>query len=200
MLIGIAVAAPVGPVNVICLQRTLLAGPRQGVTVALGAAVGDAIFGALAAFGLTTLHAVLMAQNDTFKLAGGAIMAAFAWKIWHTTPHFVDRAVDHSPPVRAALATFALTVSNPITILGFVSIFAAAGFADLGLEHQAAMINAGTLVAGVFLGSLMWWVTLCFGASLVRERVSDRLLRGINRGAAVLVAGFAVAAFASVWL
>ena len=117
--IGLLVAAPVGPVNVICIRRTIAFGPSSGFIVGLGAAVADTIFGGVAAFGLSSVTALLVKTNGWFELIGGLIMLVIGFDVWRTHPHMSDAKETPRGLYQAAFTTFLLTISNPLTILGF---------------------------------------------------------------------------------
>jgi threonine/homoserine/homoserine lactone efflux protein len=193
ILIGVAVAAPVGPIGLLCIRRTLQGGVLMGFVTGLGAAVADGMFGAVAAFGVQFVTEWLTGHQTGFKLVGGLVMLAIAVKGFTAPPH--PREINRD--IRTVLGGFAvglaLTLTNPITIFGFVAIFAGLGLGgDLTTDHEA-----GVLVLGVFLGSVLWFMTLCGGVALVRHRISDGIFKRINQGAAVLLAGFGVYALAS---
>ncbi|EWY41331.1 lysine transporter LysE [Skermanella stibiiresistens SB22] len=193
ILIGVAVAAPVGPIGLLCIRRTLQGGVRMGFVTGLGAAVADGMFGAVAAFGVQFVTEWLTGHQTTFKLVGGAVMLAIAIRDFTSPPH--PREINRD--IRTVLGGFAvglgLTLTNPITIFGFVAIFAGLGLGgDLTSDYEA-----GVLVLGVFLGSVLWFLTLCAGVALLRHKISDRIFKRINQGAAVLLAGFGVYAVAS---
>lgn len=196
--IGVAVAAPIGAVNIICLQRSLRYGTRQGVLAGLGAAIGDAVFAAIAAFGLTALGDSLVSLGDWLKAGGGLLMLFFAFRIWRAHPHLTDNGSSALTVAQTAGATFMLTITNPITILGFIGIFAAVGFSDIGRTLGEPFINASLLTGGVFVGSLSWWIALSWFGSHFRDKINDAALELINRGAAVVITLFALAAFISV--
>ncbi len=201
IIIGVAVAAPIGPVNIICLQRTLKLGIAAGLITGLGAAIGDAIFSAIAAFGLSVLETAFLQQGWWLRAAGGVIMAVFAVYIWRADPHLDDEAATvkagNGAPLRSALATFLLTITNPITILGFAGIFAAGGFSNMGIANATLLTNGFFMIGGVFAGSVIWWLILCGSASHFRDRISDATLRLIDHGTAIVMAGFSAAAFGS---
>lgn len=187
VVIGVLVAAPVGPVNVICIQRTMKAGPGSAFVVGLGAAAGDSLFGALAALGLTTISVALIAHQAWFELVGGTILIVMGFYAWRSHPHLDDPVRTNSEMAKGALGTFVLTVSNPITALGFVALFTSAGVGRTGDVWEAVR-----LVIGVFIGSALWWLIITRLAAMVKGRLNDNHLWWINRGSAVLVWGFGV--------
>ena len=185
IVVGVLVAAPIGPVNVICIQRTMKTGPGCAFVVGLGAAAGDSLFGALAALGLTTISAALIAHQAWFEAVGGLVLIVMGFYAWRSHPHLDDPVPTTGDMAKGALGTFLLTISNPITALGFVALFTSAGVGRTGDVFEAMR-----LVAGVFIGSALWWLTITRLAAVVRGRLNDTHLWWINRGSAILVWGF----------
>jgi threonine/homoserine/homoserine lactone efflux protein len=195
IIIGLAVAAPVGPIGLLCIRRTLEHGSLVGFATGLGAAVADGMFGAIAAFGVQFLIDWLTGHQTAIRLIGGVFMLVIAIR------GFSVRRVEaaEAPDSRTVLGNFTtsllLTLTNPMTILGFIAIFA--GF---GLGGHSGEAGAIILVLGVFLGSALWWLMLSSGVALIRHRISDRSFTLINRGAAVMLAGFGIYALGSAFL
>ena len=195
MLIGFAIAAPVGPIGLLCIQRTLARGRWAGVLSGLGAASADAVYGCVAGFGLASAADLLLAWQAPLQRLGGLFLLYLAWRTWRTPP-----AAEQAPvqPSRTGLlgdylSTLALTLTNPVTILAFLGIFAGLGLVAEGRDGAAA----GMLVLGVFAGSLLWWLLLTGGVGLLRGRLTPTALRGINRASGLLVAGFGIWALAT---
>jgi threonine/homoserine/homoserine lactone efflux protein len=193
ILLGIVIAAPVGPIGLLCIRRTLEGGIVMGFATGLGAALADGLFGAIAAFGVQAMTDWLAGHQTTFRLVGGVVMLIIAFKSFTAEPH--PREIKRD--IRTALGGFAvglgLTLTNPVTIFAFVAIFAGFGLGGELSGDREAM----TLVLGVFLGSALWFLTLSSGVATVRHMISDSVFRLINRGAAVLLAAFGVYALAS---
>lgn len=184
--IGLAVAAPIGPVNVICIQKAIRNGAWGAFFIGLGAAVGDSIFGAVAAFGLTTIQSFLVEIERWLAVVGCAVLVVMGIFAWRSHPHLTTAVQTPRDIAHAAAATFVLTITNPITAIGFVALFTSAG-----LTHDASAGNAATVVLGVFLGSALWWMFISLVAHSIRERLSDHHLLMINRSSAVLIWIFA---------
>ena len=193
LLIGIAVAAPVGPVNVLCMQRTLAHGPVNGLVSGLGAAFADALFGAMAAFGLTAVADFLIGQQYWMRALGGAFLLGLGVRIFLSRPRGRGGEERDSNLGQAVSTTFLLTITNPMTILAFVAIFAGTGLARADGDYMGAAV----LVLGVFLGSALWWLVLSTFIGLVRHRLDDRAMAWINRGSGALIFTFGLAAWAS---
>lgn len=190
VLLGLAVAAPVGPIGVLCIQRSMAAGFWAGFSGGIGTAVADAVYAALAAAGFAALAAVTDGAAGDWLRWGGA--AFIAWLGWRTLmAPAATQAVDTAGserPWRLFAVTFALTMSNPTTILSFVALFA-----GLGLAQDASAAAVSAAVSGVFLGSLLWWAILAGGVSALRQRINEQWKGWINRVAGAVLIAFAVA-------
>ena len=178
--LGVVIAAPVGPIGLLCIRRTLEYGTAVGVATGMGAAVADTIFGAMAAFGISTAVSFLAGHEILFRLVGGAFMLAIALSLFRTAPTVTESDSD-TPETPTSFGGFVtgltLTLTNPITLFAFLALFA-----GIGLGGNLGQFNALTLVVGVFCGSASWWLTLCSGVALVRHRISEDRLLLINRG------------------
>jgi threonine/homoserine/homoserine lactone efflux protein len=184
IVVGIIIAVPVGPVGVMCVRRTIFQGKLAGFVSGLGAATADAIFGLIAAFGLTFISDWLIWYQHWLRVAGGCYLLFIGGTALLTGAEVKPNP--ERPPetlFRDYLSTFALTLTNPITILAFVGIFAAVG---LGGE-KATLGRAAILVLGVWLGSLLWWLALSFGLGLLFRFFEPAHLRWINRVSGVIL-------------
>lgn len=185
--IGLAIAAPVGPIGLLVIQRTLRHGRAMGLATGLGAAAADAVYGAVGAFGVTVLVTALTAARVPLALAGGAFLLWLAWRTWHTAPAGHAAAAGGGPGLAAAFAgTFALTLSNPATILAFVAIFSALA------ARGAGVASPWTMIAGVCAGSALWWLLLSGAVGALRRRFDARAQQVVNRISAVALAAFAL--------
>ena len=191
-LIGMASAAPVGPVNLLVIQRALTASTAGALVLGAAGALGDAVFAGAAAFGMTAAAQMLEDHALVFRLGGGAIMLAFAIFIWRSIPKLRGDG-DQASIVRMAAAVLTLTLTNPATILFFVGAFGAVGFTGIGHATPEHRLNAALVVAGTFTGSMLWWLVVTGIARRLRGRITDRHLRLLNRGTAVGLGLFAVA-------
>ena len=184
-VLGFSIAAPVGPIGLLCIRRTLDHGAVAGIAGGLGTATADAAYAAVAAFGLTAVSAALTAVMLPLHVVGIVVLAWLGLKTIIQPP-----AITAAPAgAHAGLfaQTFFLTLSNPATILSFAAIFA-----GMGLAAGGDAARATALVAGTFAGSLAWWIILSGAVSLARNRVTPAVLVWINRGAGLLLLGFAV--------
>lgn len=191
---GFIIAAPVGPVGILCVQRTLSHGLAIGLAPGVGGAVADTIFGAVAAFGLTFIADVLI-RNDTWMRLGGGILLLILGI--HGCLKKVSQ--ESAPPsVRGAtgdaISAFMLTITNPITILTFSPVFLAVGAVVAKDDRPAAW----TLILGVLAGSCLWWLVLCLLASLFRKRLNASRMVIIHRVSAGLILFFGVLVLLSV--
>lgn len=194
IIIGFSIAAPVGPIGVLCIRRTLAQGRAAGLVSGLGAATADAVYGAIAAFGMTFISELLVGGQFWLRLFGGLVLLYLGVTTFVAWP--AERAAQDSGYglLGAYASTFVLTLTNPATILAFVAIFAGLGLASDAHGDYAA---AAWLVLGVFAGSALWWVLLSGGGSLLRSRVGARSLTWVNRLAGTVIAAFGILAIAS---
>lgn len=192
-IIGVGIAAPVGPIGLFCIQRTLSEGRIAGLASGLGAATADAAYGMVAAFGLTAVSAFLVDHRAVLAVAGGAMLLYLGARTFLAKPAAVaarPQGYVAGSVLSAYSSTLLLTLTNPMTILMFVAIFAGAGVAQAGGDWVAAL----WMVVGVFLGSAAWWVGLTTLVTGVRKRITPTVLLWINRAAGILLFGFGVAA------
>jgi threonine/homoserine/homoserine lactone efflux protein len=187
VILGLIAAVPIGPVNLICIRRTLL-GPPNGFVSGLGAALGDGIFAAITGFGLTWIAQLIEGYATIIELIGGAMMVWMGYRTFVSPP--VPRCVDVKPDsegtnlMRATVSTFALTVTNPVTLLSFGVMFASLG----GLAGGAGSFHdASFVVAGVVGGSAGWWLALTTVIGLFHTKIDESVMRMINRICGVLV-------------
>jgi len=188
LILGVSIAAPVGPIGVLCIKRTLSHGFFAGIAGGLGTALADGAYAAIAAFGFAAVLGDLLADNLWFRLGGAAFLLWLGWKGWNAEPAARAAAVDARTLVGTFAATFLLTVANPATIITFLGLFLALGLADAGDSADAGM----SLVAGVVLGSFAWWIVLSATIAALRDRIGPTAFRIINRAAALLLVGFAL--------
>lgn len=186
LLIGFLIAAPVGPIGVLCIRRTLAEGRAAGFVSGLGAATADAIYGAIAGFGLTLVSSFLLAQGDWIRLAGGLFLLFLGIKTFISRPAERAAAARGEGLLRAYLSTFFLTLTNPVTILSFTAIFAGLGLSAAAGDYLPAL----ALILGVFCGSSLWWLLLSSGANLFRAHLSAGNLVWVNRISGLVIFGF----------
>lgn len=190
VFIGLIMAAPIGPVNIICIRRALTKGPMNGFVVGLGATMADGLYGTLAAFGLAGLTQALTELNSVVEVVGGIGLLVIGIKLWFSHPHAADIADTYQDRIKAAIGTFLLTLTNPLTVLGFVALFVSLGLGEMGNNYT----NAVLISVGIVLGSSLWWALISIGAARFAKKLSDTYLEKINKISAVVILGFAVVA------
>ncbi|MCU0519565.1 MAG: LysE family translocator [Anaerolineae bacterium] len=208
VIIGLSIAAPVGPIGVICIRRTLRDGRWMGLASGLGAATADAVYGSIAAFGLALVASALTTQQFLLRLIGGAFLCYLGIRAYRDRPDAPGgpdtalpadasaRAPRRQGLVGAYASTFALTLTNPVTILSFVAIYAGLGLAT----GQAGAFTPALMVLGVFSGSVLWWFILSTGANLLRARMTLASLRWVNRVSGVTISLFGlVTLWSAIW-
>ncbi len=185
-IIGLSIAVPVGPIGVLCIRRTLAKGRMAGFLSGLGAATADAFYGAIAGFGLTFLVNFLIGKQYWLHLIGGALLVILGVKTFLSKPAKEGCPVEGNSRWHAYLSTFFLTLTNPMTVIFFVAVFAGLG---VGSEDDHYLL-AGILVTGIFVGSAMWWLVLSGFTGLLQKLLSPRRLQWLNRISGLIILGF----------
>ncbi len=186
LIIGFSIAAPVGPIGILVIKRTLSAGKLVGFISGLGAATADAFYGCIAAFGLTFISIFLIHQQFWLRLIGGLFLCYLGIKTFLSQPAHSSVQPDRLGLLNAYGSTFFLTITNPLTILSFAAIFAGLGL----VETNGNYFSAATTVFGVFLGSASWWILLSTGVSILRSRFTTTGLLWVNRISGLIILGF----------
>ncbi len=186
LIIGFSIAAPVGPIGLLCIHRTIMVGRATGFISGLGAATADAFYGSIAAFGLTTLSTLLTRQQEWFRLLGGFFLCYLGLKAFFSKPAAQIVSVKGKGLTGAYLSAFLLTLTNPVTILSFMAIFSGLGLVSAGRNDMAA----GVLVCGVFLGSALWWFFLSTGVACCQKKFNVHGMKWINRVSGLLIVLF----------
>jgi threonine/homoserine/homoserine lactone efflux protein len=193
IIIGFSIAAPVGPIGVLCIRRTLADGRAAGLLSGLGAASADAIYGCVAGFGMTLISSFLVNQQNWIRLIGGTFLCYLGVKTLFTKPAQNPADVKKKGFLGSYASTFFLTLTNPMTILSFAAIFAGLGLASLNSNYS----SAGILVLGVFFGSAAWWFLLSGVVGFFREKFNLTAMQWVNRISGVFILGFGVFALIS---
>jgi threonine/homoserine/homoserine lactone efflux protein len=196
LVIGFSIAAPVGPIGVLCIRRTLAEGRVYGLVSGLGAATADAVYGCVAGFGITFVSSLLVRQQMWLRLIGGGFLCFLGVRIFLSAPSEQAAPAKKIGVFSAFASTFFLTLSNPVTILSFAAIFAGLGLGSTGGSY----VPAAVLVFGVFVGSALWWLVLSGSVSLFRARFTPAGLRWVNRISGMVIVGFGVGALLSLIL
>ncbi|MCX5758218.1 MAG: LysE family transporter [Candidatus Hydrogenedentes bacterium] len=188
--IGLSISAPVGPMGLLCIRRTLAAGRACGIVSGLGVATADGFYSSVAALGLAAVSNLLLSWRLPLRLAGGIVLCVLGTRI------FFERAAaerEKEEPGATRLLTayssmLVLALSNPVGIIFFTAVFAGWGLADTGGDYGGALL----LVCGVFLGSLLWWITLSTTVHFLGTRLSPTILRRVNQVSGLLIAVFGI--------
>ncbi len=194
LVIGFSIAAVVGPIGMLCIQRTLHNGFLYGLVTGMGAATADGLYGSVAGFGLTAIATFLVAELVWIRLIGGLFLIYLGIRTILTKP--AERAANAQAYTffGAYLSTFLLTLTNPLTILSFAAIFAGIG---VGGGGKSSLLTALLVVCGVFLGSALWWCLLTGGLSLLRGKITARWLLWVNRISGSIILLFGIVALLS---
>lgn len=190
LIIGFSIAAPVGPIGVLCIRRTLAQGRAVGLISGLGAATADGLYGSIAGFGLTFISGFLVSQQVWLRIIGGIFLCYLGITTFLAKPAQSAAEATGKGLIGAYASTFFLTVTNPLTILSFGAIFAGLGVASAGSNY----LDSGILVLGVFLGSAIWWLLLSTGVSILRKKFDDRSLIWINKISGLIIIIFGIIA------
>lgn len=188
--IGLLMAAPIGPVNVLVIQRAVAKGFWGGLAAGLGAVLGDGVLAAAGAFSIAAISDVILAYGDTIQLIGGVLLVAFGLAllltrpVMTTPPHERSHILEHMGIIPQ---TFILTVSNPGAVLGMAAMIGGLGSLIGGLNTN---LEALILVAAVMGGSLLWWLGLSELIATIRHKLTDNRLKLINRVAGLILLGF----------
>jgi threonine/homoserine/homoserine lactone efflux protein len=187
---GFIIAAPVGPVNVLCISRTISRGWKSGLLSGLGAAAADTFYGCIAGFSITFVIQFLVKEEFWIRLIGAILLVSIGVSYYFKDPQplkFEERASNGESDF---LSTFLLTLTNPTTVMSFMAVLAA-----LGMGERRPTWLSLLLVAGIFCGSTMWWLILVGVVNRARDRFTDRAMFWINRIAGLAIGGFGVLAF-----
>ncbi len=197
LLIGVAVAAPLGAMGVLCIQRTLASGWGVGMLTGLGIASADGLYAGVAAFGVSALAATLVAWQTPLRLVGGAVLIVLGIRAALQPPTDLSATESVAVGARGAIGQYssalALTLANPTTIMAFGAIFAGAG-----LGGQPTPGSALTATLGVALGSLAWWTLLTSVVAITRHQLRPGVLSALNRVSGAVIVAFGLLAIGSV--
>ena len=182
IFIGFAMAVPLGPIGVMCIRRTLTEGRLRGLIIGLGAATADFLYGCIAAFGITIISDTLVSQRIWIRLVGGALLLSLGVRTFRKIPADPKIPINNSGILRTYLTAFLITLTNPLTIFAFLAVFAA-----LGLGSDLGNFSESALVAGVFIGSGLWFLSLSSGVILFRKKLDLVGLGWVNKIAGVLI-------------
>jgi threonine/homoserine/homoserine lactone efflux protein len=197
-IIGIFVAAPVGPVGVLCIQRSVTRGKRHGFISGLGAATADAAYAAVAAFGLTFISSFIEQQQFYLRLGGGLLLCFLGVRLAMKRPTRDASPLSTIDHIHHYSSTVLLTLTNPMTFVAFAALFAGLNLVES--EGTSQLMTASLLVAGVFLGSSFWWLVLSLVSGAFKERLTHLRMVWVNRIAGIVVAVFGLCVLGSVFV
>ena len=198
ILIGVSVSAPLGPIGVLCIQRTLNKGFKSGLVSGVGAASADIIYAVIAGFSITFISDFLIDNQNYFRVIGGMFLIFIGAKIFTSNPAKQIRKLRTrgNNYYKDFLTSFLVTVSNPITILAFGAIFASFNMVD----KETGSFPIVILILTVFSGAIIWWLSLISIITIFKHRIRLRNLLWINRVTGILIIIFALLVIASVFI
>lgn len=197
IVLGFSIAAPVGPIGILCIRRTLQYGRLSGLFSGIGAAVADTLYGIFAACGLTLISDFIMEKEIWLRLLGGLFLLYLGYRTFFSKKINMKEPPPHKTLFSDFFSTFLLTITNPMTIVAYLAIFAALGIA----EQHSTFSHASWLVTGVLFGSLFWWLILSEGITFFRKRVTEKAMTWVNRMAGLTIAVFGCVAIISIlWI
>ena len=187
-MIGFAIAAPVGPIGMLCIKKTLKLGLRGALLVGLGAALADSMYGMIAALGLTAISHIMLDKASILKLVGGTFLLYLAYKEARSESTNNEAHVKSTSQIKLISEVFFLTITNPMTILSFISIFASIG------TKTTSIIESVTMVLGIFLGSMTWWCLLGYVIAKIKHKLPKTWLTKIKWISCFILVGFGLIA------
>ena len=193
LIIGFSIAAPVGPIGVLTIKRTLTNGRTSGFVTGLGAAMADTVYGIVAAFGLTAISTLLLTQALWIKLIGGLFLLYLGIKSFVTKPASKAATVNSKGLFHHFISTFFLTITNPATILSFIAIFAGLGLGTTNTDYTSSI----TMVFGIGAGSALWWLILSTVVSFFQSKITTNKLVWVNRLSGLIIISFGLFALYS---
>ena len=195
LVIGFSIAAPVGPIGILCIRRSLYESPLSGLLTGLGAATADALYGCIAGFGLTFISSLLIRQKLYLHIIGGVFLCYLGVNTLLRKPGSNKPDEKSQGLIMSYVSAVFLTLTNPMTILSFAAVFAGLGLTSAANGYRSAAL----LVSGVFLGSAFWWLILTGGVSVMRERFNMTAQSRINQVSGFILLGFGVWAIGSLF-
>ncbi|WJE53644.1 LysE family transporter [Bacillus cereus] len=186
IIIGISIAAPVGPIGVLCIRRTLEYGKFIGFISGLGAATADGLYGMIAGLGLTFVTNFLVKQQGWIHFIGGVFLLYLGLKIFISKPSKTSAKANGNTVFRAYASTFFLTITNPVTTLSFLAIFSGLGISNPNDDTMTEL----AVVLGVFLGSTLWWLTLSSVTGILKNRIKNFPFNIVNRVSGLIILMF----------
>lgn len=188
LIIGFAMAVPIGPLGVMCIRKTLAEGHSRGMIIGLGAATVDSLYGGIGAFGLTFVSDLIASQTFWLRLVGGGLLLFLGVRTYRAKRKDSIIPFEKKGLLGSYISSFLLALTNPVTIFAFVAVFAA-----FGLGHKLSFLSAGLLVLGVFIGTCVWFLTLSYVATVFRKKLDSGGMIWVNRisGGLIILSGVA---------
>ena len=186
IIIGLTLAVPVGPLALLCIQRTVTEGRLHGIFSGIGVATADSFYAAVTVLGLTVISGLIIAQHNLFRFLAGAVLILIGIRVFLSIPPAISAKIEHETYLKDYLSMVALAIANPLTLVFFLVILPGYGV----VIHGTSFLSAAEFVAGVFFGSTVWWVVLCGSLGSVRSRLSIENLGLINRVSGLLISCF----------
>ena len=191
IVIGFLLATPVGPIGILCVRHTIANGRRHGLVVGLGGASADIVYAAVAALGVKLIADFVAEHQQLLRAAAGIILLIVGFYTLRSRPRTSDKSNDLILHTKIFVSTFLLAITNPMTLVGFAAVFTMLGVKQILTYH----LEVAALIAGVFVGSLLWFSVLTSLARLLKERLTNTGLVRVNRIAGSLLMFFGAVAF-----
>lgn len=194
IVLGFSIAAPVGPIGLLCIRRTLTNGMGNGFISGLGAATADAIYGLIAALGISAVSIFLVDHQFYLRLMGGVFLLYLGYTTFRSMPAEVAANANGEGLIGAYASTLFLTIANPMTIMSFAAVFAGLGVGAIGENY----ISSFFLVIGVFIGSMLWWLILSGMVNVLRHHLDSKYLKWVNQLSGLIIASFGIVSLISI--
>jgi threonine/homoserine/homoserine lactone efflux protein len=190
LIAGLIIAAPVGPINVLCISRTLTKGRASGLLSGLGAAAADTFYGCIAGFSITFVIQFLIREEFWIRLIGGILLVIIGISYYRKRPQALSKDARDESDHSDFVSTFLLTLTNPTTVLSFLAVLT-----GLGMSQGRVSWPTLFLVLGIGCGSMLWWIILVSIVNRLRDRFNDRMMVWMNRIAGIAIGGFGIVSF-----
>ena len=194
IILGFSIAAPVGPIGLLCIRRTLANGMGNGFISGLGAATADALYGFIAALGISTVSIFLVDHQSYLRLIGGVFLLYLGYTTFKSLPAEVAANASGEGLIGAYASTLFLTITNPMTIMSFAAVFAGLGLGATGENY----ISSFFLIIGVFIGSMLWWLILSGMVTVLRHNLDGKRLQLVNQLSGLIITGFGIFSLISI--
>ena len=188
MIIGLTLAVPVGPISLVCIHRTITAGRLHGIFSGLGVATADSFYAAVSILGLTIISGLILSNQGIFRCLAGIILILIGIRVFISVPAGVNITAEHETYYKDFLSLLAVALANPLTLMFFIAILPGFGV----MVHTTEQFSAAEFVAGVFSGSMTWWIFLSGSVGSVRSRISTAHLQMINRVSGLMIVCFGI--------